>query len=470
MSDVSFKIVLQHTQRRQTMHRFRGDFEYPQLMELMSYLWGGKKKLVVEYTDEDGDNITVLTDVEWKECVRLHLERQEREGQKLPLSLRVCKVVAVSKKPHRKTSEGASPNVSTDAATIPTDGAALRRDEDDLSDSDGHEYVALSTNDGSMIKGSVASRCSEPPQEERAASGIPRLHLSAINRGSKGAPCFVEAENEQDGAVLHLLSILFDCDAATALFSGSHGASFGALVQRRVTATGEVHLDVDLASLRQTIVVKANQWMDAQATKSRCLLEAAVPLFRDYSPITYNLACACAIEGNADAAITWLDEALACGSYSYRQIMEDDDLTRLHNQPAFAALLRKYFPMEAAPASTSDAPSTTTEGQAEDAAVEDPSTAAEGFTLVNQPSVDEAPAAPVTATTTAPADTQAPPTPAAVAQVASTVQQLPPPAFTPRTNTMVSIFPGMSGPEAQRLLQLANGNMNLAVQWKLGTM
>jgi len=64
----------------------------------------------------------------------------------------------------------------------------------------------------------------------------------------------------------------------------------------------------------------------------------------------YNLACALARQGKADAAFEMLREAVALGFRNADHIRRDADLASLHSSPAFAAVLKQAEPTPSADA------------------------------------------------------------------------------------------------------------------------
>ena len=80
-----FKVTLVR-KNAATLHRFRGAFTWDEFQSVVSHLWSCRR-LRVEYTDEEGDAIVVGSPLEWEECIRLHVEVQERLKFKLHYSL-----------------------------------------------------------------------------------------------------------------------------------------------------------------------------------------------------------------------------------------------------------------------------------------------------------------------------------------------------------------------------------------------
>ena len=56
---------------------------------------------------------------------------------------------------------------------------------------------------------------------------------------------------------------------------------------------------------------------------------------------TYNIACTHAMEGNTDQALNWLDRAVETGHVSVRQILGDEDLETLQDEPRFESILER---------------------------------------------------------------------------------------------------------------------------------
>jgi len=67
-----------------------------------------------------------------------------------------------------------------------------------------------------------------------------------------------------------------------------------------------------------------------------------VHLAPDYAIGHYNLACSLAIKNQREAALAALREALDKGYRDFNWLMEDPDLSSLHDDPALSALLAEY--------------------------------------------------------------------------------------------------------------------------------
>jgi tetratricopeptide (TPR) repeat protein len=59
------------------------------------------------------------------------------------------------------------------------------------------------------------------------------------------------------------------------------------------------------------------------------------------SVATYNIACAYAMNNDADAALTWLGRAVDTGDFGSKQIRHDKDLKTLHEDPRFEELIER---------------------------------------------------------------------------------------------------------------------------------
>lgn len=473
-SGVAYKVVLQHSSRRVTKHRFRGEFSYKDVVELLSYLWGGAKKLAIEYTDAEGDDILVLTEIEWRECVRLHVEQAQRDESgkpvaALPLHLRVRKAQTVASKKAAKSTGLTSGLAAASAVPVRPDDSEDEVDEQESCDEGAVEYV---TPNGSIACGSehqrpsqgasVASRCTESARlscrrDEVAQSTtvdaegstealnavhfVPRLHLSAIRRPPRalGASSLdVSVEQSEHQHVLKLLSLLFECDAALELFADVPTHDMSSVV-RRVRSDGDVHLDVKLDSLREAVVVRANKFMeDQQYAEALSLLEVGMLVFPRDSVLSYNAACACSLSTEPVKGLELLQNAVTQGYNDVNMILSDPDLNCVRGLDDFQQFLERNFPELMAEAAKVEASAAQP--------LLNPQTTDAGLPGAAQ---DEAAAAPV--------------------EVAAPVAVMPTlPQPTPRTGTMLTIFPSMTESEAHRLIELAKGNMNLAVQWKLG--
>jgi tetratricopeptide (TPR) repeat protein len=70
--------------------------------------------------------------------------------------------------------------------------------------------------------------------------------------------------------------------------------------------------------------------------------------YPDNYGVDYNIACAYSLQDNKPEAISWLERSIQGGYRDYKHIMEDTDLVHINQDPAFAALMKKYFPTESA--------------------------------------------------------------------------------------------------------------------------
>jgi hypothetical protein len=91
------------------------------------------------------------------------------------------------------------------------------------------------------------------------------------------------------------------------------------------------------ASIRRDLVM-ASQAGDYVAMEAAC--RAGRTLLPADPTFAYNLACALARQGKADAALDTLREAVTLGFRNADQIRSDDDLAALRTRPAFAAALQ----------------------------------------------------------------------------------------------------------------------------------
>ena len=72
-SEVSVKVYL-HRSNDVTIHRFRGSYTFRQLNSIVSHLWSSAPRtLVLEYVDPEGDMVLVASEMDWAECLRLHV-------------------------------------------------------------------------------------------------------------------------------------------------------------------------------------------------------------------------------------------------------------------------------------------------------------------------------------------------------------------------------------------------------------
>jgi hypothetical protein len=109
-------------------------------------------------------------------------------------------------------------------------------------------------------------------------------------------------------------------------------------------AQGQVHVDINLETLKCLTIQKATEAMDVDPVYSRTLLESALQLYGNDMIIQYNLACSAACERNRDAALMWLEAALAAGYQQQNVIENDHDLDYIREDPKFVALMNSYFP------------------------------------------------------------------------------------------------------------------------------
>ena len=279
-----------------TLHRFRGAFTWDEFQSVLSHMWSCRR-VRVEYTDEEGDPIAVGSALEWEECIRLHVEVQERNKTAEPLRLNVTK---------------ASGKESSEA------------------------HAEESGQNDSVTK----SRTRSVNRPEVPPLALSAIAVSPAHPKPRSAVWGVEKD------VLDLLSALYECNAVDELCEVNSAVDMSGTVQRVVDpATLEVRIDIDVRTVRHAAVVQANRWMDqGRSAEALRVLKAATRVFAHDMTIEYNLACAAALQGEVDLSLEHLELAIQDGFRNEAKIRGDDDLRAIRADPRYDALMLVAFP------------------------------------------------------------------------------------------------------------------------------
>jgi hypothetical protein len=311
---ICFKVTFVGRKSGPSLHRFRGAFTFPEFQSVANHLWGCRR-VKIEYSDDDGDVIAVGSPLEWAECIRLHVERQELRKTADPLRLTVTKA--------------STKDVSSAEAAPATAAAAPAGEDDDVGAPDERPRERSST---------------VPPV-------VPPLALPRTDPApAHPLPAF--AVHGVENSVLALLSALYSCNAAEELVKRIPDVDMSATVQRVVDpATMEVRLDIDMRAAHRASVVQGNALMDqGKAADALLLLRAASRVFPRDSIVEYNAACAAALVGESDAGLDFLEAAVRDGYHNDAKIRQDEDLASLRGLPRYDAILGLFAPAPPAPA------------------------------------------------------------------------------------------------------------------------
>ncbi len=83
-------------------------------------------------------------------------------------------------------------------------------------------------------------------------------------------------------------------------------------------------------------------WLAGDTANAELLIESALSMVGTDPDMVYDLACTRALQGDADAALGWLDRAIAAGFRKWEHIEQDPDLVSLRNDPRYAELMRSH--------------------------------------------------------------------------------------------------------------------------------
>eukprot|EP01084_Bolivina_argentea_P047902 88307_1 len=116
MSVVAIKVELKRRDRDPVFHRFSGTYSYSELSTVISHLWGERPKhLVLDYTDDEGDQVRFTSQSEWEECVRIH---QGSGASVLHLTGKRAKDLKGSKRTKRAQAEAEADSSSESEAEV----------------------------------------------------------------------------------------------------------------------------------------------------------------------------------------------------------------------------------------------------------------------------------------------------------------------------------------------------------------
>jgi len=463
----AFKLALEHGGRQPftTYHRFSGRFTFDEVSALVSHLWGGSKRLVVAYTDDEGDEIVVTSGIEWSECLRLHHETSVGEGRH-PLLLRVKRVTWVGR---------SGRPASRAKRDVVSDGDANEDEEEDAEDTgseDSETSASIRFNSASArlskiqaLRGEASAATREQHADPVVAAEteggstatpktgtipVPRLHLSVVSRMQNGSvQTSASVENAcQSDDLLCLLSAVTSMDAATALFKGEYTGALSMMVSRTVNpVTGEVGVDVDMRKLEELcLAYSATRDDDAQAM----FLELALRVFPKSPFLWYDMTCALARRGRLDDALSALRTSLQCGLKARQMILSEECLAPLRSTNSFHEMTALHFPESGDATHITATPKP--EGNSDSAIPTAASQQAEDVVAGLESS-------PV------PRDLSPATEPAAAAPSAASAWDVILP--TPRTGLVHTVFPHMALGEVRGLLSRAEGDVSRAINIQL---
>ena len=163
-------------------------------------------------------------------------------------------------------------------------------------------------------------------------------------------------DDPEQKAVLDLISVLFQCDAAHDLLDANCTAAFGNIVKRRFSADpfcDEVHVDIDRQALRSVVVIAGNRAIECgNLVRAEEILESSLTVFRQDRVIEYNLACAASLMGKLEKSMAMLRLAVQHGYNNLNHLRTDPDLAAVRAHPQFHTLVEPLR-TAAAPAATS---------------------------------------------------------------------------------------------------------------------
>ena len=162
-------------------------------------------------------------------------------------------------------------------------------------------------------------------------------------------------DDPEQKAVLDLISLLFQCDAAHDLLHANCTTAFGNIVKRRFSDDpfcGEVHVDIDRQALRGAVISAGNRAIECgNLVRAEEILESSLTVFRHDDVIEYNLACAASLMGKLEKSMAMLRLAMQHGYHNLNDLRKDPDLAAVRAHPQFRILVEPLR-MALAPAAT----------------------------------------------------------------------------------------------------------------------
>jgi len=356
----AFKLALEHGGRQPftTYHRFSGRFTFDEVSALVSHLWGGSKRLVVAYTDDEGDEIVVTSGIEWSECLRLHHETSVGEGRH-PLLLRVKRVTWVGR---------SGRPASRAKRDVVSDGDANEDEEEDAEDTgseDSETSASIRFNSASArlskiqaLRGEASAATREQHADpvvaaETEGGDAPEFvseatHITTPKTDSNAHHLRVQliepTTSDSQGCDfasevpasdwIRLLSAVFHCDAATILDSEDLGP-LSAVASR--DANGDVCVDAEeLKCLCLNYAQSLSTKEDADTATN--LLKLSVSVMPSSWILKYSLARVHARANRFDEALDLLEHVVVSNNSLDKQLFNVRDFDDLRTLPRFLLL------------------------------------------------------------------------------------------------------------------------------------
>ena len=165
-------------------------------------------------------------------------------------------------------------------------------------------------------------------------------------------------DDPEQKAVLDLISLLFQCDAAHDLLDANCTTAFGNIVRRQQRRfsddpfCGDVDVDIDRQALRGAVVSAGNRAIECgNLVRAEEILESSLTVFRHDDVIEYNLACAASLMGKLEKSMAMLRLAMQHGYHNLNALRKDPDLAAVRAHPQFRILVEPLR-MALAPAAT----------------------------------------------------------------------------------------------------------------------
>jgi hypothetical protein len=267
--------------------------------------WWDSANVKWEYIDTDGDRITFSTEAEWQECIRVH-----QQANMTPVRLTVSRVKG-----------GAFAHPPAVRATEAPESPA-------------------------------SPPISEPKVEALPPAPVEICEAILFSQKPTGEREPVPTSAPAIDATRAIMIALYGEGVVKALWSGRVEPCLNAVVKvinrtpgAKWDPTMQVDVDVDVRALRSRASSVACDLMDhKQVEAARDLLLMALQLptddLADDIVVRYNLACALALEGNADRAMEQLSIAVAHGYVNFDHMGKDEDLAALRGREDFRVLSR----------------------------------------------------------------------------------------------------------------------------------
>ena len=323
--NVSLKVEFRQP-TESTFHRFSGVYTFATLRSAINALVeegsdsgnASSSRYVIEYTDEDKDQIRLTSEAEWEECLRVF------EAAKTPLlRLVVSDPTQKRQSDPRRTSQPKNPFTPFLDSLF---GRGCAATSSSSTKAPGHQDPCAFLE---AVLGGVAGPNAAPGG---GCCGAKKNH------GETSSP----KHDITSAAAMDLLSLIYGCDARAELERGdiSTPALRRGLSRVFNPFTGGVRLTLDSATLYGDAVTKGNSLIESHDLgEAEHVLRLAIEVFAKSAILYYNLACVLSLQGRLDEAIDVLLVAKSHGYNDVQHLQQDPDLENARDHPRFVELV-----------------------------------------------------------------------------------------------------------------------------------